>query len=323
MSNTILDLVKKGESVIKFDDGKKIRTEEWSIDDFLKLDPFTRNRPVENRVKKKRQELKKKFLLTHLEVKVGRAIQDFGPYKKGDLYVADGNTRSLVWRRYPELKPNQPLMVTIMDFDSLKDSEDTYYSIDSSTSVETSQEKIGGYFRSIGYTPISKKMREGKITTTVTDATKFVKYFGEKPHKDATVFDKIAFVWEELKFLDQWNLDSVRNLSSSLLSCIIMVAKKYGVNDQRFLRMIEHIKYGTSDLNSKDYCDGVHYVMVCLFTDNTDKWGVTGHKKCPELLYEMLFALDSYMKNNPLKKKKNNAVTKSSKHREMFQTYLG
>lgn len=323
MSNTILNLFKEGGSIAKFDDGKKIRTEEWSVEDFLKLVPFSRNRPIDHRVKKKREELKKKFLLTHLEVKLGRAVKDFGNYKKGDIYVNDGNTRALVWSKFPELRPSVPLMVTIMDFDSMEDSEDTYYSIDSVTAVETSQEKIGGFFRSINYVPFSKKVREGKISTTVNDATKFIKYFGDIPHKNATIFDKIDYVLKELKFLDEWNLDSVKNLSSNLFTCMIMIGKKYGVDNERFLKMIEHIKDGTCEINEKGVCDGVHYVMVCLLTDNPDKWYITGHKKSPELLYEMLFSLDSYMKENLLKKKKNCSVTKNQKHRDFFQSYLG
>lgn len=323
MSKTILDLVKKGESTLRFHDGKRIRTEEWSVDDFLGLDPYMKNRPVEQRVKRKREELKKKPLLTHLEVKVGRAVSDFGKYKAGDLYINDGNTRAMVWTKFPELRPQYPLLVTIMDFDSMEDSEDTYYSIDSATAAETSQEKIGGYFRSIDYVPVSKKIKEGKISTTVNDATKFVKYFGDIPHKNATIFNKIEYVWNELRFLDEWNLDSVKNLSSNLLSCMIMVAKKYGTDNSRFLQMIEHIKDGTCERNEKNFCDGVHYVMVCLLTDNPDKWYITGHKKSPELMYEMLYSLDSFMKEHPLKKKKNYSVTKNQKHREFFQTYLG
>ena len=322
MSNTILDLVRRGESAVRFQDGKKIRTEEWPIDDFLKLVPFARNRPVDQRVKKKRQELKKKFLLTHLEVKVGRVVGNFGSYKEGELYVNDGNTRALVWTKYPEMKPNDKLLVTIMDFDSVEDSEDTYYSIDSSTSAETSQEKIGGYFRSIEYVPVSKKIREGKISTTVNDATMFIKYFGEIQHKNSTIFDRIEYVRTELEFLDQWNLDSVKNLSSNLLCCMIMIAKKYGTDNQRFIKMIEHIKHGTCDMNDKNYCDGVHYVMVCLLTDNFDKWGITGRKKEPDLMFEMLFSLDLYMRSIPIKKKKNYSVSKNQKHRELFQSYL-
>lgn len=322
MSNSILELVRRGENTMNFDDGKKIRTEEWPVDDFLKLDPFARNRPVDKRVKKKREELKKKFLLTHLEVKVGRVVSPFGPYKIGDIYINDGNTRNLVWLLFPELRPNYLLLVTIMDFDSVEDSEDTYYSIDSSTAAETSQEKIGGYFRSINYFPVSKKMKEGKISTTINDATMFIKYFGDIPRNNSTIFNKIEYVWNELRFLDEWNLDSVKNLSSNLLTCMIMIAKKYGTNNQRFLQMIEHIKYGTCETNEKNFCDGVHYVMVCLLTDNPDKWYITGHKKAPELMYEMLYSLDSFMKEHPLKKKKNCSVTKNPKHREFFQSYL-
>lgn len=321
MSNSVIDLVKNPKSNVEFNDGKKIRTEEWSVDDFLTLVPFMRNRPVERRVKKKRAELKK-FLLTHLEVKVGRVTKPFANYNVNDLFITDGNTRALVWLLYPELRPPYPLSVSIMDFDSEEISVETYLSMDSSTAAETSQEKIGGYFRSIEYVPTSRRVKDGNISTTVNDATKFIKYFGEIQYKKANIFNKIEFLWTELEFLDKWNLDFIKNPSSNLFTCMIMVGKKYGVNNNRFLEMIQRIQDGTIEVDDKQFCDGVHYVMVCLFKDNYDKWGITGHKKEPELMYEMLYSLDLFMRNIPLKKKKNYSVTKHQKYREFFQSYL-
>lgn len=324
MGNATLNSIRRGKNNLVVSDGRRIRTEEWTVEEFLSLDsPFMRNRPVENRVKKKREELKKKLLLTHLEVKVGRAIKAFGNHKINDLFIIDGNTRWLVWFMYPELRPTYPLMVSVMDFDNEEEAVDTYLSIDSSTAAETSQEKIGGYFRSIGYVPTSKKVREGKISTTINDATKYIKYFNGVAHKNMDVFKKIEYMWDQMRYLDEWNLDPIKNLSSNLFTCMLMVGKKYGVNNLRFNEMIEDIKYETIKLDDKQYCDGVTYVMVYLFKDNPDKWYITGHKKAPELMYEMLYSLDLFMRNIPLKKKKNYSVSNShEKNRIFFQSYF-
>lgn len=319
---TILDLVKNPKSELQFNDGERIRTERWSVSQFLTLVPFIRNRPVEQRVKKKRDELKRGFLLTHLEVKVGRVTKAFGNYRVNDLFIIDGNTRALVWLKYPELWPLLPLLVTIMDFEEEENSINTYYSIDSSSSVETSQEKIGGYFRSIEYVPTSRKVKDGKISTTINDATKYIRYFGEIPQKQSTIFNKIEHVWTEFRFIDECNLDYIKNLSSNLFTCMIMIGKKYGIKDERFVKMIEYIKDGTIELDDNHYCDGVCYVMTCLFRDNFDKWHITGHKKAPELMYEMLYSLDLFMRNILLKKKKNYSVVKHQKYREFFQSYF-
>ena len=204
MSSTLLELIRNGESPMKFSDDDVIRTERWPVDDFIKLVPYIKNRPVEKRVKKKKAELSKGFLLTHLEVKVGRAIKDFENYRKGDLFVTDGNTRALTWLKYPELKPKMRLSVVIMDFTEQKNTQTTYYSIDSSTSYETSGDKIGGFFRSIKYEPISSVMKKGNIKTTIEDATKYIKFFGNIPRNESTVDDRLNYVLEELKFLDKF-----------------------------------------------------------------------------------------------------------------------
>lgn len=321
MKNSILELLKEGKSTLTYNDGDKIRLERWSVDDVLKLEPYYKNRPVDNRVKKKRNELKT-FLPTHLEIKIGRCMKEFGPYNVGDLFVLDGNTRSAVWKLFHDLRPTTLLMVTIIDVFGEEEGDKIYYSIDSLTSAETSQEKIGGYFRSIGYTCVSKRNKEGKISTTVNDATKFIEYFGDIPHKLATMNNKLDYILEEFKFVDGLYLDPIPNLSSNLHTCLLMIARKYKCNNERFLRMVEHMKYDTCDLNDKHYCDGVFYVTKCLFGKNKDKWFITGRQKAPELLYEMLYSLDCYINNIPLKKKKNYEVSKNQKLKEFFQSYM-
>jgi hypothetical protein len=322
MSQTILELIKQNKSASEFFDGHRVRTERWGINEFLKIPTFYRNRPVENRLRKKKNELKKGFLYTHLDVKVGRVMSKFGPYNIGDLYVMDGNTRAMLWKMDPGMRPNEDLLVTVIDINDVNEAERTYASIDNISSAETSQEKVGGFFRSINYVPIGKRMREGRISTAVNDASRYVEYFNGVPYKEATIFDKISFFMNELSFLDKWGIDNVKNLSSNLLSCLLMIGKKYGVNNIRYHKMLDLIKHGTSEINENDYCDGTFYVMNKLYPENIDKWKITGHQKSPELLYEILYSLDCFMNSEKLRKKKNYAVSKNIRHREFFQHYF-
>lgn len=298
------------------------RTENWTVERFLKVPPFYKNRDVLPRVKKKKGELEKKYLPSHINVKVGRCIKAFKNYKVGDLFVIDGNTRAEVWRQYPHLEPPIKLSVEIIDFDNKDDVEDTYYSYDNVSAVEKSNEIITGHFRDFGHTFSSKVIKSGKIKTAIIDSTKWIESINGIPNKEAKLEDKLRYYWNEIIYLDNINMDGIKKNSSNLFACLLMIGKKYGTSNRKFNKLLENLKLEFSEHNTENECDGVHHVLVNLFGANFNLWKVTGFKKSPDLICEMLFSLDQYIKGKLIPKRKDYTSKRNDTYREFFMNYI-
>lgn len=297
------------------------RTENWTFERFLKVAPFYKNRDVLPRVKKKKGELELKFLPSHISVKIGRCTRPFKNYKVGDLFIMDGNTRAEVWRQYPYLIPPTKLSVEIIDFDNKDDAEDTYYSYDNTSAVEKSNEIITGHYRDFGYTFNSKVIKAGKIKTAIIDSTKWIEYINGIPNKESKLENKLGYYLDEIIYLDNFNMDGIKKNSSNLFACLLMIGKKYGTSNRKYNKLLENLKLEFSEHNTEHECDGVHHVLVNLFGANFNLWKVTGFKKSPDLICEMLFSLDQYMKGKLIAKRKDYSIKRHDAHREFFMNY--
>ena len=139
------------------------RAEFWSFEKLSKLSPVTINRDTDPRLVKVMKRLETKYLPTHSIMFVGKAIENFGKYKKGDLFRLDGNTRMSVYEVKPELIPQVQFTVIIFDIDNLEDLKDIYYSIDSVDAVEKSSDKMTGLLRDKNYSPKSQLFKKGQF----------------------------------------------------------------------------------------------------------------------------------------------------------------
>lgn len=294
-----------------------------SIENFLKIPAFYKNRDVLSRVNKKRKELEKGFLPSHLNVVIGIAKKSFHQYQQGDMFVVDGNTRAEVWRQYPELRPMVTLNATYMNFEDKDTLESTYYSIDSASAYEKSNEKLSGIFREIDFNPVSKIVRQGKIKTALDDAAAYLMYINGKPKKDATIEDIVRHYIVEIKYIDSI-IDKVnkKKYSSTLFACMMMIGKKYGVNSERFQMLCHNIINNIYEKAKDTHICGIQYVMDELYTANNDIWKVTGLKKGSELISEMLFALEQYMQGKQIKRKENYKIAKTKKYIQHYVNYF-
>lgn len=315
--------VQKTKSVKTNGNMKTTHQKTLSVDSFLKMKPFYKNRDVLVRVKKKRKELENGFLPSHLNVVIGVAKKSFYVYKQGDTFVLDGNTRAEVWRQNPDLKPSVPLNAVFMEFEDKELLEKTYYSIDSATSYEKVNEKLSGIFREIGFQPQSKIVQKGTIKTALDDVSMYLTVINNKNKKESTIEDVVKHYREELEYVDSL-IDEVnkKKYSSNLFACLLMIGKKYGVSDERYQKLCHNIIYNIYGHGKETHICPIQYVMDELYTANIDTWKVTGVRKKPDLVAEMLFVLEHFMQNKMMKKKDNYKNTRVKKHLEHFMNYF-
>jgi hypothetical protein len=314
---------KKTESIKKTEKMKTTHQKTLSVDSFLKLKPFYKNRDVMVRVKKKKKELQNGFLPSHLNVVIGVAKKSFYVYKEGDTFVLDGNTRAEVWRQNPDLKPSVPLNAVFMEFEDKELLEKTYYSIDSATAYEKVNEKLSGIFREIGFQPVSKIVQRGTIKTALDDVSAYIPIINGRVKKESTIEDVVKHYRDELEYVDSF-IDEVnkKKYSSNLFACLLMIGKKYGVNDKKYNELCHNIIFNIYGHSKETQICPIQYVMDELYTANIDIWKVTGVRKSPDLVAEMLYVLEYFMQNKMMKKKDNYKNTRVKKHLDHYMNYF-
>lgn len=314
---------KKTDSIKKTEKMKTTHQKTLSVDSFLKLKPFYKNRDVMVRVKKKKKELQNGFLPSHLNVVIGVAKKSFYVYKEGDTFVLDGNTRAEVWRQNPDLKPSVPLNAVFMEFEDKELLEKTYYSIDSATAYEKVNEKLSGIFREIGFQPVSKIVQKGTIKTALDDVSAYLPIINGRIKKESTIEDVVKHFRDELEYVDSF-IDEVnkKKYSSNLFACLLMIGKKYGVNDKKYNELCHNIIFNIYGQSKETQICPIQYVMDELYTANIDIWKVTGVRKSPDLVAEMLYVLEYFMQNKMMKKKDNYKNTRVKKHLDHYMNYF-
>jgi hypothetical protein len=312
------------------------RREEWSMDKFLNVPPYEINREVEHRVKKVSKNLSSGFIPGHVEVKIGRAMTSFGRYKKGDLFRLDGNTRAEVWTKFPNLIPPVNLDVTIYDFHSKEEADKSYYSIDSYESVETSSDKMTGLLREMDYNALTDTVKKGRFKSILNLACRYG-YDHDNLDKNgrplylqtADIKDQLRFFKNELFALDNMgkSLDGKNNpkISMNVVASFLMIGKKYGINNPRFIELVNNYINEITEINDSSDVDGVHYVLTTLYTKNKNIWKYNGYssyaKGLTPVICEILFAFDCFMNHQNLPKTKK--ILSDSKLFSFWQNYNG
>lgn len=299
-----------------------LRTESWSYDEFAKLDPYMMNRDVEPRVSKVVKTLSRKYLPIHSVVTVGVAVNAFGKYKKGEMFRLDGNTRAEAFKVRPELIPNVPFNVIMMDIENKTEADEIYYGIDSSDSVETSSHKITGFLREREYDAVSKVIKSGKFKTALDNACRYG-HNNEGVYLQTAPFNlKLDHFWNELTFLDNTGIlnPTDKRVSANVMTSLLLICKKYGTDNDRVNILIDNFKNGITVTNDISQVDGVHYVLNDLFRDYMLVWKTTGFNNSLPLICKILNSLDKFVLNETIKKPIKTLSDK--KLAEFYQNYL-
>lgn len=279
------------------------RVETWSFEKLSKLEPVTINRDTDPRLVKVMKRLEKKYLPTHSIMFVGRAIEKFGKYKKGDLFRLDGNTRMAIYEIRPDLIPQIQFTVIIFDIDNLEDLKDIYYSIDSMDAVEKSSDKMTGLLRDKMFVPKTPLFKKGQFKRALDVACQYGNSEKGEYLQVSHTSVKLDHYWKEFMFLDKMGIDNKHSrYSPNVLGCFFMIAKKYGVKNQRLEILIENFKNGITTVNNTKSVDGVHHVYHNLYEKRKDTWKLSTWSSSKGLVSPMLYCFDMFMRNENISK---------------------
>lgn len=295
----------------------------WSFDKLKSYPPFQRNRDVLPRVKKLTKILSTKFSPTQIEYKVGLAVKPFGKYKKGDMFVLDGNTRTEVYKKRTDLIPPCDLDVKIYELDNLDDANTLYYSVDSSDASEKSSEKVTGIHREREFEAISKVLRKGQYNTALRAACRYGENENGVYLEKAPFETKLDFYWNEIKFIDKSNLDTFERMSISVLASLLMITKNHGTDNPMVTKLLEKYRGGTTTVNNDDEMDGVHYVYHNVYTENRDIWSQSSFGQTPDLICSILYGFEMFVTGQTIKKNGKKLILPSkTKMLEHYQFYI-
>lgn len=290
---------------------------------FMEIPPYNQNRDTDKRISKIVKILSTKPLPTQLEVAVGYAIKDFHPYKKGQYFRLNGNTRCDAWSVRPELIPNCDLDVKVYEVDSKEYTRALYDSFDSSDSVETPSDKVTGFLRERKHKAKNLRIKKGTFKTSVINACRYVKtekgvYLNAKEYNNKFNL-KLDFYWNELVKMDSYPLDEVSTYSGNVLTAFLLILKKYGLNNKRFDQLFKNFKDSITTYNNNNQVDGVNYVFNVIYPDNHKVWTQTGFSNSFTLISKILYGFDMFMRNKNINKREK---IKDKFFREFYQNYL-
>jgi hypothetical protein len=302
----------------------KTKNVKWSFDKLKSYPPFQRNRDVIPRVKKLTKILSSVYSPTQIEYKVGLAVESFGKYSKGDMFVLDGNTRTEVYRRREDLIPPFPLNVTIYELDNIEDAKTLYYSVDNSSAAEKSSEKVTGIHREREFDAISKVFKKGQYNTALNAAC----YYGKNEDgvylQKASFETKLDFYWDVIQSIDLYNLNSFERMSISVLASLLMVVKKHGVDNPMVDELLNKYRSGYTTVNDDKEMDGVHYVFNIVYSENRNVWSQSSYGQSPDLICSILYGFESFVTGRTIPKNgKKLMLPSKTKLMEHYQFYIG
>lgn len=297
------------------------RYELWSYEDFKSLEPYEINRNTEDRVHKVMKLLRKKYLPTHSQVAVGRIVTPWGKYKKNDLVRLNGNTRALAMEIDSSLIPAVPFEVNILDIYGKEEGDDLYYSYDSQDSVETSNDKCTGLLRERDYEAVSKIISKGKYKTSVEKAGKYAEFGPNEFVREKTFKEQLDYFWDEVCYLDTKHIDKLPRYTANTFTALLMICKKYGVDNPRIETLIHNLFKGITTTNDGVNVDGAHHIYFDLYSELGPLWASTSRSICMELIGRILIDMDAFINDQTLNKKKLKKL-KVADYRKYYQFYL-
>jgi hypothetical protein len=117
----------------------------------------------------------------------------------GGQFKIDGHTRGLFWQLHPEIAPPE-LWVLVYSASDMAEVAELYDHCDNQAALETSNDKVFGAFRELGFEPVSGLMRMGRLAAALRLA------YAVETHQQAIAVDVHRLVehWlPEIRILDE------------------------------------------------------------------------------------------------------------------------
>jgi len=172
-------------------------------------------------------------------------------YPDGNLEIANGNTRRYCWETGKAPRPTT-LFAEIYHVANQDEARAIYNSFDSEKSVEKSPDKFTGAFRELNMNIQSKNMKKGSgLVNTMKDC---IKYYPDasitKTRKNPKfIIESTKLFKNELLKLDEilFSFEQQRitvKPSTKVKTTILMMMKKYGINNEKLLDGINELFRG-------------------------------------------------------------------------------
>lgn len=284
-----------------------------SYEEFNKIPTYDTNRAVEGRVEALKVKVCKEnlqFAGPFREIAIGVATKDFFPYKKGDRFLLNGNTRKALFLKYEELIPQAPFNVTYSFLENEIEALITYYSYDNTSNSEKSTDKLTGFIRRRNYEPYSTMMSTGKINQALSLACNYTNdengnYLNPKNKSILEQQRRLDYFWRETKVLDKLNFDILKKeniWSSELGGALLLILKKYGLNDKRVNLMLTNLWNQISTYSKNGIKDGVDYVFNHTYKPKVQKTrkNDSGYTISTANISNILYSLDSFIQNKKI-----------------------
>ena len=297
------------------------RQEEWSYNKFQNMEPYEINRRTDERVKKVINLLADKYLPTHSEIAVGRIVNPWGRYKQNDMIRLNGNTRAHALQLRPDLIPPVPFKVNIYDIHSKEEGDNLYYSFDSDKSVETTNDKCTGLLRERDYEAMSNLIIKGKYKGAIDRASYYAEDDFKQSIRNVPFKEQLDFFWDDLRFLDTKFIDRLPRYSNCTFTALLMVSKKYGVENPMISLLIDNLFNGVTTFNDGVNVDGAHHIYYDLYSEFGPLWTTTSRNHFPEIIGKILFSMDAFINGQSLNKKTLKKM-KVIDYRKYYQFYL-
>lgn len=246
--------------VVKTKDTFRVIHRDIPLREFLALPPSPFQRPIEARLKAAAVlEALTQFRVEHLDVAIAILTKDvFDPetntlYKKGTMFVQNGNTRARVW--YNHLMGIEPMSdfvpdmvrATIYEFDSLEAIKSNYYTFDSMTSAERTKEKLAGLMSTYySYEAKNNLVKSGQFLGALSWAShcydKKLYPTWKKSNIDYAAAMLPIYI-EEIKHWDKLctHAKHNKNWDCATFSAAIMALKKHGLKNKKVNDFIKRI----------------------------------------------------------------------------------
>ncbi|MEY4572185.1 MAG: hypothetical protein RLZ10_1411 [Bacteroidota bacterium] len=279
-----------------------VENTQMSVNDFISLKTVHNQRWEEPRFTKLLKILEKELLPEHICVEVVRVHFTDSYYTSGNYYSINGNTRKLLWRDNPNVRPNFPLNVRITNAYSISDVEKSYRAYDSQDSVEKNEMLIQGRFRAYdNYRPKTKKFSDGKILSPLKWAAAGLFGFDTSRWVDQDLaFNEFV---DDVIYLDNQNITNKKYNTSLILSALLMILKKHGRYNEKVQEGIYNLLNDKVTHTENGY-DGINFISWKLYEkyNPSGLWAKPSAGNAPHVIGQILFAFESFLDEIPVVK---------------------
>ena len=197
-----------------------ITQQKMTIEQWIGVTDCSIQRDTVAHAKKARNKHLKVSSITHARVAAARL-------PNGKLVKLDGHTRAALWNDGSLERPDCGLFVDVYKCQTNADVERLYKEFDNTSATETAGDKLYGAYRGHGFTPVSRLIIGGSVSTALKLCL--------SSSDDIPIYDRVTPFIGALRIIDQAMLNN-RPFPAGVLSALIITVMRDGDDALEFWR---------------------------------------------------------------------------------------